>query len=58
MSYDVRVLLHSSATIIAALLSAALTFNRLTDRGRARATASPTQTYGEGASEQTDIYGR
>lgn len=36
----------------------ALTFNRLTDRRRVRGTASPTQSYGEGASEQTDIYGR
>lgn len=38
--------------------AAALTFNRLTRRGRVRAAASPTRSYREGASEQTDIYGR
>lgn len=45
---------RSSATIIAA----ALTFNRLSDRGRARVAAWPTQSYGEGASDLTGIYGR
>lgn len=38
--------------------AAALTFNRLTDHGRVGPAASPTQSYEEAASEQTDIYGR